>query len=354
MPLDVLKISHLRNITQANLKFSPGINLIAGPNASGKTSLLEAIVLLCRGRSFRTARISQLVQHQSKQMLIVGMIYEGKKFHSLGLSREHNKTLMKLNGRPLTRSTELIELQALHVITPESHEILDQGPKMRRQYLDWGVFHVKPAYLQCWQRYHRILRQRNHALRSGEVKQAIQAWDKPLVTEAESLHAYRVAYLEKLGPALHKFGQQLLDLDVEFSYQPGWSKKYLNFAAQLVNDLEHDRSRGYTQSGPHRADISVKTSGTPVTQIFSRGQQKLLISAMYLAQVSNSPSPGLLLIDDLPAELDPIRRERLMAAAASTRAQIFVTATEPNLIRLENWTEKKVFHVEHGDFHEVI
>jgi len=354
MALETLKITQLRNITQASLRCSAGLNLITGPNASGKTSLLEAIALLCQGRSFRTHRIDQLIQHQTSQLLVVGTLRSQQQLHTLGLAREDKKTQVKLDGSSLSRSTDLINIQSLHVITPESHEILDQGPKMRRQYLDWGVFHVKPDYLVSWQRYHRILRQRNHELRQGADKKAIQAWDKPLIAEATSLHQQRLVYLGSLGPELGRFGQQLLEMEVEFRYRPGWAKTSGTFAEQLQLDLEQDRERGFTQSGPHRADISLLANGRPVKQVFSRGQQKLLICVMYLAQVANDPHHGILLIDDLPAELDPHRRERLMLAVATTDVQLFVTATEANLIPTTAWGDKKVFHVEHGEVHEVV
>lgn len=354
MPLNTLKITHFRNITQAQLVFASGVNVIVGPNASGKTSLLEAITVLAQGRSFRTPRIDQLIQHQQTGMTIVATLHDGQHQHTLGLSREFRKTLVKLDGAALSRSTKLIDLQAVHVITPESHEILDHGPKMRRQYLDWGVFHVKPDYLVSWQRYHRVLKQRNHVLRSGGTIQAVQAWDKPLVTEADTLHRMRVAYLDILSPVLQKFGRNLLDQDLEFRYRPGWSSECGDYASQLQKDLVTDRERGFTHSGPHRADIAVRTGNMAVKQVFSRGQQKLLICAMYLAQVQLSRKPGLLLIDDLPAELDPDRRTRLLSAAAETGAQLFVTATEAKLIPDEGWDEKKVFHVEHGEFCEVV
>ena len=354
MPLETLRIEQLRNISQTELRFSPGINLIAGANASGKTSLLEGIALLVQGRSFRTSRIDQLIQHQTTGLALVGTIRTGQTLHTLGLARKQKVTQVKLDGTMLKRSTDLIDLQPLHVITPESHEILDQGPKIRRQYLDWGVFHVKQGYLACWQRYHRVLRQRNHVLRIGGTEQAIQAWDGPLVTEAEHLHAFRTAYLQALSPYLTSYGQQLLEIHIEFTYRPGWYADNSSFAAQLKSDLPRDRERGFTQSGPHRADISVRAGGRTVKEVFSRGQQKLLICAMYLAQVANAPKPGILLIDDLPAELDPTRRARLLAAAASTGAQVFVTATEAALIPTTGWLEKKVFHVEHGEFFEVV
>ena len=354
MALETLKITHLRNISKADLRFSAGINLISGANASGKTSLLEAVSLMCQGRSFRTPRFDQLIQHQQGCLTVVGTLLSKQRRHTIGIAREQKKTTVKLDGAPVTRSTDLINLETLHVITPESHEILDQGPKMRRQYLDWGVFHVKPDYLANWQRYHRVLRQRNHVLRQGGDVQSIQAWNKPLLTEANTLHQQRISYLDSLSPLLKDFGHQLLEKDVEFDYRPGWSKSAGSLAEQLSMDLAQDQARGFTQSGPHRADIKLTADDVPIKQVFSRGQQKLLICAMYLAQVAHSPNPGILLIDDLPAELDSDRRGRLLAAAATTRAQLFVTTTDANLIDIGDFVEKKVFHVERGEFHEVV
>jgi len=354
MALETLTVERLRNIDHCRLDLSPGLNVIVGPNASGKTSLLEAIALLCQGRSFRTARLDQLVQHGHSGFLLVATLRSRNRHHTLGMARVDKKTQVKLDGSPLARSTDLIELQPLHVITPESHEILDQGPRMRRQYLDWGAFHVKHDYLDHWQRYHRVLRQRNHALRGGERRPAIQAWDKPLVEEARQLHRQRQAYLDSLSPHLKYYGQNLLDLEVEYRYRPGWSSEYEDLAEQLVHDLEKDRERGFTHSGPQRADISVRAAGHRVQEIFSRGQQKLLICAMYLAQVALAPDSGILLIDDLPAELDPVRRSRLLASGAETGAQVFITATESSLIPDSGWTQKKLFHVEHGQIHEVV
>jgi DNA replication and repair protein RecF len=354
MPLETFRIEHLRNISHSELCFSPGLNLITGANASGKTSLLEGIALLVQGRSFRTPRVDQLVQHNTLELNLFGSIRVGQVLHALGLTRKHKVTQVKLDGAMLNRSTDLIELQPLHVITPESHELLDQGPKIRRQFLDWGVFHVKPGYLDCWRRYHRILRQRNHVLRTGGSAQSVQAWDGPLLLEAQQLDAFRTAYVQTLSPYLARFGQQLLEMEIEFTYRKGWSRESGSLEVQLKSDLARDRDRGFTQSGPHRADISVRSGGVAVKEVLSRGQQKLLICAMYLAQVTQSPIPGILLIDDLPAELDPTRRSRLLEAAANTGAQVFVTATEASLIPTAGWQHEKVFHVEHGEFREVV
>jgi len=354
MYLHNLEIQQLRNIEHERLHFDPALNLLVGPNASGKTSLLEAVSLLTLGRSFRTPRIDELQTHHRSHLLVVGLFQQNGNTTRIGLRREGRKTQVKKDGQNISRTTDMLGQVSLHVMTPESHEILDKGPKLRRRYLDWGVFHVKPAYLTCWQRYHRGLRQRNNSLRHREPRSQIQAWDRPLIQEAEQLHQYRADYIHDLTPALTQYGQTLLDTELKFEYRAGWDIEQGSLGEQLLASLQQDLERGYTRLGPHRADLSIRHANEPVLNVFSRGQQKLLVCVMTLAQALRDDKPGLILVDDLPAELDPIRRGRLMTALQETGAQVFVTATEPGLISTEGWASHKVFHVEHGKFREMV
>jgi len=354
MALVQINIQNLRNIKAATINFSPGLNVIVGPNASGKTSLLEAISLVCQGRSFRTPRIDQLIKHKEPGLLLVSHFKLNNKNHTVGLAREAKQTRVKIDGEYINKTTDLVGRVTVFVLTPESHELLDSGPKMRRQYLDWGVFHVEHRYLDIWQKYHRILRQRNSCLRRQLSRQEIVAWDGPLTEKAGQLHDYRGQYLAELAPMLREYGEQLLGLTPVFDYQPGWDESDRTLLEQLKDNLDKDRERGFTRLGPHRADIKIKVDGKPVQSVFSRGQQKLLICAMTLAQLKRLDQDCLLLVDDLPAELDPQRRSYLMQAMQKTGAQVMVTATEPNLIETSAWEESKMFHVEHGSFQEVI
>jgi len=354
MALVQIDIQNLRNIGQAQITFSPGLNLIIGPNASGKTSLLEAISLVCQGRSFRTPRIDQLVKHGEKKMLAVARLKIGNENQIVGLCREAKKTQVKINGERIAKTTELVGRVAVFILTPESHELLDSGPKMRRQYLDWGVFHVEHRYLDSWQKYHRILRQRNSCLRRQLPRQEIQAWDGPMVEQAEQLHRYRNQYLNELTPILSEYGEQLIGVAPSFDYQPGWDESGGTLKEQLAEGLDKDRERGFSRLGPHRADIKIKVSGKQVQSVFSRGQQKLLICAMTLAQLKRLNQDCILLVDDLPAELDPQRRAYLLSAMKETGAQVMVTATESDLIDASIWEGSKMFHVEHGSFQEVV
>lgn len=356
MALTSIDVKQLRNIEHAKLNFSSGLNLIVGPNASGKTSLLEAIGLVCQGRSFRTARIDQLIRHDQDELIVVAEMQCGQKPSRIGLSRGKRKTTVKMDGRLLSTATELASFIPFFVLRPESHELLDSGPQMRRQYLDWGVFHVKPQYIEVWKKYHRILRQRNISLRRQLAKNEVQAWDHSLVENATLLHQFRAEYINRLSPFLADYGHKLIGEAPSFDYHPGWGidKEAPSLAQQLLDGYESDSERGYTRLGPHRADIKIKIHGKPVQNIYSRGQQKLLICAMTLAQLQQHPENGILLVDDLPAELDPQKRQTLLELLSDINVQVFVTATEQTLVDISAWPERKVFHVKHGSFQDVI
>jgi DNA replication and repair protein RecF len=353
MPIEHLEIQHLRNIASARIDFSPALNVITGLNASGKTSLLEALSLLVQGKSFRTPRIDQLISHDQDGLMVFGRYRQGVHMFKTGLQREHKKTLVKVNGQAISKMTEIVGKLPLFILTPESHELLASGPKVRRQFLDWGVFHVEHRYLDHWQRFHRILRQRNSSLRQQSGKTTIQAWDAAFVEHAELVHASRSKYIETLTGLFYPFCHALLGLEVKIQYRPGWDDE-IGLRTQLTTTLDQDIERGFTQLGPQRADLRFLADGKSVQNVFSRGQQKLLICALTLAQLSALQLDTVILVDDLPAELDPNKRQVLMESLRQSGAQVFVTATEGNLIKIDDWQDKKLFHVEHGKLQEVV
>jgi len=356
--LEQISLKHVRNIEECQIKPDPRFNIIEGANASGKTSILEAIYLISQVKSFRTHRINHIIQHSKQEMEIVAKYRDKNAFtHVIGLGRSRKTTRIHLNKQTINLSSTLATLIPIEVITPESHRLLEDGPKLRRQFLDWGVFHVKHDFLQIWKDYHRILRQRNAGLRQGQPKSQICNWDKPLIEITQEFHQSRVNYLKAISPFVEKFTEQLIGEVVSIDYQPGWNKE-LDFAQALSQSFEQDCLFKHTRVGPHRADISMKCHDIPVQVGLSRGQQKLLVCALSLAQVQYlqtlSNQSCIILVDDLPAELDKTHRERLMTLLDQTNAQIFVSTTDSTLLNVNNGTSKKVFHVEHGKLKEVI
>ena len=250
----------------------------------------------------------------------------------------------------------LTRLLPLQLITPQVSSLLEQGPKMRRRCLDWGVFHVKHDYLNNWRAFHRVLQQRNAALRQRQSIQQISVWDKALIEAAMVITQCRQGYLTALLPMLQQYSHGLIQLQPELSYQQGWPVDE-PLDKLLSESLSRDRERGHTQYGPHRAELMFKFSGVPAHEVLSRGQMKLFISAMQLAQVTHLSKEQniqcVILVDDLAAELDRSRRSALIDLLMATQAQVFITVTEPSLLDIASDQGHKMFHVEHGRVREV-
>lgn len=358
MSLVHLEIARVRNLEAVQIAPCDRINLIIGENASGKTSLLEAIHLLSLARSFRSGAIQTVIQRDHPTLTVFGRIRgSGGQTTAVGIEKGRDLTRIRINQQTVQKSSALASVLPVQVINPDIHRILEQGPRYRRQFIDWGVFHVEHVFLPVWQAYHKVLRQRNAALRARARPQEIRYWDKQLVEQGEQLTHLRHQYVESLRPWLDRYCRTLLGDSPELQYQPGWAQE-LDLAAALEKGFERDRQQGFTQSGPHRADLVIRQHKQPVQQHFSRGQQKLLAAAMRLAQIAQfravRDQVPVCLVDDLPAELDPVRRACLFDLLVDSGAQLFLTATETGLIDTGGREPVKMFHVEHGSVEEVV
>ncbi|HXH03991.1 MAG TPA: DNA replication/repair protein RecF [Candidatus Competibacteraceae bacterium] len=355
MILATLEIEHFRNLTRVALECSPGLNLVVGENASGKTSLLEAIYYLGRARSFRSASLRELIQHGAEALRITATLQQPGRQRRirLGLQRSPRETVARLDGRPLVSLAELAEALPLLLLNPDSHRLLEEGPRQRRRFLDWGLFHAEPGFLEVWRRYTVALRHRNAALRQGAAERVVAAWDGELAAAALQLDPLRQNFCRTLEDELRPLLAQLLGpLELSLDYRRGWGAEFSDLRAALHHGREQDRRYGHTRLGPHRADFEVRLDGRPVTVQLSRGQQKLLVAALVLAQARlyqrHRGQPCVLLIDDLPAELDPRHRARIMTTLAEMDCQLFVTALEDGLLDAAPWREVRLFHIRQG------
>jgi DNA replication and repair protein RecF len=351
MTLDRLGIEDFRCIERAELALHERCNVISGANASGKTSLLEALFVLGRGRSFRTARTETLIRTGTDALQLTGRLQRDGSNRPLGLRFSRDGIEARFGGRPVAGLAELATLLPTQAIDPEVHRLIEGGPQERRRFLDWGVFHVEPTFVEHWRRYQRALRQRNAALRGGQGERAVRAWDPELVESGLQVAASRRRYLESLGPAVAATAERLLGEPLELVLLQGWAADRA-LADALEASWPRDLERGLTHSGPHRADLSVRFAGAPARDRVSRGQQKLAASALLLGQLRCDAGLGsgvaALLVDDPAAELDSDNLERLLAEVVDLPAQLFVTALDPKNPALHRLPEGHRFHVEHG------
>lgn len=358
MGLISLGIRHFRNLSAVDLEPSGGINVISGPNASGKTSLLEAIYFLGRARSFRTSRFDRLVESGAEQLQVFGRLEADTAPLALGIERSRRETQIRIGGRSVSAVSALAAVLPLQLVHPNSHRLLEEGPQYRRRFLDWGVFHVEPAFFPAWQRYQRALRQRNAALRSDQSFTYASAWDQELVDAATAIDAVRRRYVKRLGPRVAVFTERLAAIEhVTLAYRSGWPEA-VELAAALQESRHRDREAGHTTVGPHRADLQVNVGGVRAAGRVSRGQQKLLVGALLLAQAAlfheSTGKTSLILVDDLAAELDAGNRRRFMDLLTALPAQSFVTAIDPESLLADYSGSARVFHVEHGRLQEMV
>jgi DNA replication and repair protein RecF len=352
MSLVSLDIQNIRVYERIHLEPNPYLNLVSGANASGKTTLLEAISLLGTGRSFRTAQAEQLRRSGTTDLSVSGKLSTiGGETIRLGLTHGVEGRRVSINGLEQQQVSNLALHLPLQVISPDTHYEFQQSAKHRRGVLDWGLFHVEPDFHSLWARFQRILQQRNAALKDNIQPQARHVWDEELVKTGEILHEARARQTGRLLPHFQSCCQQLLGggCQVDLVLDPGWSGE---FSEALQRDRERDRARGFTHSGPQRADLEILLNGQMSKLTASHGQHKVLVLALRLAQISylreSTGRACCLLLDDLAAELDADHRARLSRFLATLSIQVFVTTTELSLIDRNHWPSYKTFHVEHG------
>jgi len=342
-------ISDFRCIESARLEFAPGCNLICGPNGSGKTSLLEAIGFLSRGRSFRGTRTDGLVRHGARHFIVAAHVQARDREHRLGIEAGRGHLAIRVDRQSADGLAALAEKLAVQVIDPEIHRLVSDGPEVRRRFLDYGVFHVEHGFLPAWRRYRRALRQRNAALREGVGGEALRAWEPDLVTAGETVDGLRRQHVQRLEEEFVRLGEALLSGQVDCEYRSGWGEE-TGFGQALEAARERDREQGTTTVGPHRADLRLVYRKRSARQQVSRGQQKLFGAALVLAQTrvmtARLPDPPVLLVDDPAAELDGGSLARLMECVLSTGSQLIVTALTTDAVTLP--PDTPMFHVEHG------
>lgn len=349
MPILRFSAENFRCLARAEFEPDPVYTLISGPNASGKTSLLEAMAYLGRGKSFRGGQVSNLIRHGESEFVLYGEVETHARTASLGVRNSRDGLEVRVDGESRAGVAELAAALPLQVIDPDIHGLVSGGPDERRRYLDWIAFHVEHGYLDTWRRYRRALRQRNAVLKAPGGDRGLAAWDAELIEIGEQVDSVRRRVLERSLPALLEQGQALLGTPAGFEYAAGWAADK-GLAEALADSADRDLKHGTTHVGPHRADLRLLHDERQARKLVSRGQQKLLASAMVLAAAETAQSalerPLLLLLDDPAAELDADSLRRLMDQIVALGSQVIATSLEPGALEFPR--EPARFHVERG------
>jgi len=359
--IDRLDIQSIRNITSARLDRLEQVNIFHGANGSGKTSVLEAIHMLCLGRSFRSRQMRSVIQDNEDTATVFASVKDTRSagMRKIGVSRSRTQPAqIRIDGEQIRSMASLAELLPDQLLTADSFDLIEGGPALRRQFLDWGVFHVEHGFLTHWQALKKCIKHRNSLLRHGKISlSSLTAWDRELADHGVAVDACRRRYLTDYQEIFRPIVDRICGIeDVVLEYRRGWPEEQ-DLLDVLSEHHARDTQQGFTGSGPHRADIKIRVGGKSAADVLSRGQEKILVCALRLAQAhmlkASSKHDCLFLVDDLPSELDADHRLRLCKELETLQAQCFITCIEPGELGAV-WSPGipvKMFHVEHGQIH---
>ena len=348
-----------RNIDEVTLSLGAGFNLIHGDNGAGKTALLEAIYLIARSRSFRTTKLKSIVNFDSNEACVRAEIgSDSGQIRTLAVAKSLNGTSeLRIDGESVRRSSDLARYLPVQVLLPGVIDLVLDGPSARREFLDWGLFHVEHRYLDVSKRYKRVLTQRA-AWMKANPNSAFEddPWVEQLIAGGVQISNWRNAFLTEMNPY---FKEMLHLLDPEIScalvyldgaYGPSEEEARQKLSIAFARDIKF----GVSHYGPHRADLEFKFMGSTARDIASRGQAKLIASAAILAHaallVKTYNKKPVILIDDFGAELDDERRQSFLKALMSLDCQVIATTTDgpSELLKNIGLEETRLFHVKQG------
>lgn len=332
---------HLRDFRcyeDASAEIGEGLTVVHGRNGAGKTNLLDAIYLGCTGRSSRAANDRELVRFGAPvaRVELSALADDGAHELSVGIEPGERKRLTA-DGLAVERLTDVPARPLASVFLPDRLELVKGPPALRRNHLDQVVAALWPARADHRRAYAQALTQRNallHRLRAGAASRAsLATWDSELARHGVAVMEHRAAAVERIaGPFASLAAGLGLDGEASVSYRPrSRASDSATLATELAERAESDMERGFTQHGPHRDDVALRRDGRDLRTYGSQGEQRLALLALLLAEraalAEVRGSPPVMLLDDVMSELDPERRERLVALLRD-EGQSVITTTD--------------------------
>lgn len=362
MKLLSLNLQNFRNLVPLNITLHSYFNVFFGDNGAGKTSVLEAIYYLGMGRSFRCKHADHIIQHMIDSFFVTAVIKHADQqlTTNLGLERQREGvTRMRLNENDVRSRAEFAKQLPVLLINSDSYKLLESGPAHRRSFMNAGLFHVEHLFHDCWKRMNKSLQQRNAGLKQRIGRDQLALWTDEFCMAANEMHGYRKQYVEKLTQVFQEVLSEIFPIDgLSLRYYPGWDDS--NELRQLIDDnIALDYKVGFTSHGPHKADLIFEINGVPAVNVLSRGQQKLFVYALGLAQGKLMHAErgfgSVYLIDDLPSELDAEKTSHLLNALRGIDSQVFLTGVyAADFSKFLDQEHTKMFHVKHGEVTEEV
>ncbi len=329
-----IRVGDFRNIESADIEFSPGVNLLRGDNAQGKTNLLEAIYYITLGKSFRGASEAEMIGF-SKPSAFVSLDFNDKyREQNLSVSffRDKRRKFTQ-NGVSIYKMTDIVGVLRAVLFSPDNLSLIKSGPGERRSWLDTALCQSRPVYMQSLSKFNKLLKQRNRLLKDAEddrrtFDETIGFWSEQLARESATLSRFRAEYVFRAAVGVERFFSEMTDEretpELSFSSSCKLSAEdclnesavYDAYLSLLTSNLEREIAVGSTLWGAHKDDIDIRLNGRSARDYASQGQQRSLALAMKLSEGEicreECGEYPVFLLDDVLSELDGKRRSYLL------------------------------------------
>jgi DNA replication and repair protein RecF len=352
--LETLRVRDFRNLRLLELAPGARFNVVSGDNGQGKTNLLEAIEYLGALRSFRGARVEDLVNESAEQAELWARSAGDGPSHELriALSRAGRRSVQLDGKRPRSRASYVPALPTV-LFHPGELSLTAGGADGRRAFLDHLLTRLDETYASSLAAYTRALGSRNRLLRSeAPNRRGIMAYDELLAASGAVLGQAREALVSELAPRVSALFDEISGsgLALQLDYEPRVAPQVATLRAALGAAIEKDIARGFTADGPHADDLVFRLRETKARRYASQGQHRAMVLALKVAELleieRRTGSTPLLLLDDVSSELDRIKSRRFFALLSRLGGQVFLTTTHPDLILVD--TNRRDFTISAG------
>lgn len=344
MVIETVQLKNYRNYAAQKVDFFPGINLITGSNAQGKTNLLESVFVACVGKSPRSKDKELILSGKERAFIkMVSRRYEGGVTTEMILSKSENKRIL-INGACLLRTGELLGVTGAVYFYPDDLKLIKDAPESRRRFLDMDLSQVYKSYYYSLTRYNKALLSRNNLLKKyspSSLPDMLYPYDLQLAKEGSLIAKQRRDYLELLKGEANKVHRFLTsneeNLEIGYSTAVNFSENTEElYEKKLKDNLEKDMQLKYTSFGVHRDDIKLVVNGLDIRIYGSQGQQRTAALSLKLAELELFKDIcgeyPILLLDDVLSELDKSRQRKLLELCAKVQSILTATHIEPDLL----------------------
>ncbi|MBQ4339456.1 MAG: DNA replication/repair protein RecF [Firmicutes bacterium] len=354
-----IELKNFRNYEYCREFFSPEINIFIGENGQGKTSLVEALYIMCLGRSFRTQKDKDMIKFGETSAVIRSVVYKNERnIRTEIVINENEKKRIKINGIPKKKS-DLSNNILIVVFSPEDLKIVKEDPEKRRRYINREISQLYPSYYEALVRYTKILNQRNTLIKTGNVNRIhLKVWDDELIKYGSRIIFLRERFIERLSIISANIHSEItegkeelkIEYDGDISFNENINEIINEFEKKLNFSFSKDMARGITSHGPHRDDIKITINDVDVRKYGSQGQQRTAALSLKLAEIKlieeEIGENPVLILDDVLSELDMSRQNYLIQSLKGV--QVFLTSTSISDEIADKFEEKIIFEIKEG------